>query len=203
MTAVVQARPEGLPLAAACRALGLNRSSVYARQQASGLSEEARTERRSRRGCVQPRALTPEERQTVRAVLYSPEYHDQPPAEVHAALLAQGQYLGSLSTFHRILRADAVQGERRLQRPPQHHAIPRLCATAPNQVWTWDIERHEALSDRATVQDRRDSAVAAAGDKLRAARTGERQQGWQAALTKPGLGSTVRCRGSGEQTRKV
>jgi hypothetical protein len=122
---------------------------------------------------------------------------------VHAALLAQGQYLGSLSTFHRILRADAVQGERRLQRPPQHHAIPRLCATAPNQVWTWDIERHEALSDRATVQDRRDSAVAAAGDKLRAARTGERQQGWQAALTKPGLGSTVRCRGSGEQTRKV
>jgi putative transposase len=110
MTAVVQARPEGLPLAAACRALGLNRSSVYARQQASGLSEEARTERRSRRGCVQPRALTPEERQTVRAALYSPEYHDQPPAEVHAALLAQGQYLGSLSTFHRILRADAAQG---------------------------------------------------------------------------------------------
>jgi hypothetical protein len=108
MTAVVQARPEGLPLAAACRALGLNRSSVYARQTASGLSEEARTERRSRRGCVQPRALTPEERQTVRAALYSPEYRDQPPAEVHAALLAQGQYLGSLSTFHRILRADAA-----------------------------------------------------------------------------------------------
>jgi putative transposase len=141
MTAVVQERPEGLPLAMACRALGLNRSSVYARQQASCLAEAERAERRSRRACVQPRALTPEERQAARAALYSPEYRDQPPAEVHAALLAQGQYLGSLSTFHRILRADAAQGERRLQRPPQQHAIPRLCATAPHQVWTWDSSK--------------------------------------------------------------
>jgi hypothetical protein len=44
----------------------------------------------------------------VREALYSPEYRDQPPGEVHAALLAQGQYLGSLSTFHRILRAERV-----------------------------------------------------------------------------------------------
>jgi putative transposase len=145
MTAVVQERPEGLPLAMACRALGLNRSSVYARQQASCLAEAERAERRSRRACVQPRALTPEERQAARAALYSPEYRDQPPAEVHAALLAQGQYLGSLSTFHRILRADAAQGERRLQRPPQQHAIPRLCATAPHQVWTWDISKLATL----------------------------------------------------------
>ena len=141
MNAVVQERPEGLPLATACRALGLNRSSVYARQHASGRSEAERAARRSRRTCHQPRALAPDERQAVRAALYSPEYRDQPPAEVHAALLAQGQYLGSLSTFHRILRADAAQGERRLQRPPQHHAIPRLAATAPNQVWTWDISK--------------------------------------------------------------
>ncbi len=140
MTAVVQ-RPEGLPLATACRALGLKRSSVYARRQASRLSVAERAERRSRRACTQPRALAPEERQAVREALYSPEYRDQPPGEVHAALLAQGQYLGSLSTFHRILRADAAQGERRPQRAPQQHAIPRLCATAPNQVWTWDISK--------------------------------------------------------------
>ena len=41
--------------------------------------------------------------------------------------------------------------------------------------WSTLLERHEALSDRATVKDRRALAVAAARDKLRAARTGERQ----------------------------
>ena len=84
MTAVVQ-RPEGLPLATACRALGLKRSSVYARRQASRLSVAERAERRSRRACTQPRALAPEERQAVREALYSPEYRDQPPGEVRLA----------------------------------------------------------------------------------------------------------------------
>lgn len=52
----------------------------------------------------------------VRAVLYRSEHQEQPPAEVLAALLAQGQDLGSISSFHRIPRAGAVHGERRLQR---------------------------------------------------------------------------------------
>jgi len=38
---VVTERPEGLSVTAACRALGLNRSTVYARQR-EGLSEEQR-----------------------------------------------------------------------------------------------------------------------------------------------------------------
>ncbi len=146
MNSVLETLPPALPLAAACRALGLNRSSVHARRQHTpGLTEEIRAQRRSRRHCMQPRALTPEERQKIRTVLYSPSYRDQPPAQVHAALLAKGQYLGSLSTFHRILRADAAQGERRVQRPAQQHAIPRLCATRPNQVWTWDVSKLATL----------------------------------------------------------
>jgi putative transposase len=141
MTAVVEARSAGLPLAPACRALGLNRSSVYARRDTPEVPEDVVAARRSRRRSAQPRALTSEERNAVRETLYSPEYRDQPPAEVYAALLEEGRYLGSLSTFHRILRADAAQGERRQQRPAQHHAIPRLCATGPNEVWTWDITK--------------------------------------------------------------
>ena len=31
--------------------------------------------------------------------------------------------------------------ERRSQRPPHKHAVPSLTATAPNQVWTWDITK--------------------------------------------------------------
>ncbi|MCF6263862.1 MAG: hypothetical protein L3J24_09795 [Xanthomonadales bacterium] len=43
--------------------------------------------------------------------------------------------------MHRILRGLHENGERRNQRPAQHHAIPRLLARAPNDVWTWDITK--------------------------------------------------------------
>ena len=47
----------------------------------------------------------------------------------------------SMSTMHRLLREKAQNGERRLQRPKQHNAVPRLRATKPNEVWTWDITK--------------------------------------------------------------
>jgi len=43
--------------------------------------------------------------------------------------------------MHRLLRAQGQSSERRAQRPAQHHAIPRLVAQAPNQVWCWDITK--------------------------------------------------------------
>lgn len=37
---------------------------------------------------------------------------------------------------------DAIEwGERRQQRPPSSHPVPRLLATKVNQVWTWDITK--------------------------------------------------------------
>lgn len=89
----------------------------------------------------QPRALSAQERQNVRDILRSEDYQDQPPAEVHERLLEKGEALCSVSTMHRIQRKEDENGERRNQRPAQHHAIPRLKATSPNQVWTWDISK--------------------------------------------------------------
>ena len=39
-----------------------------------------------------------------------------------------------------------LAGERRNQHMHPVYAKPELLATAHNQVWSWDIERHEALS---------------------------------------------------------
>ncbi|OFV82867.1 MAG: hypothetical protein A2W26_13785 [Acidobacteria bacterium RBG_16_64_8] len=36
--------------------------------------------------------------------------------------------------------------ERRDQIRHPRYAAPKLLATRPNQLWSWDIERHEALS---------------------------------------------------------
>jgi len=73
--------------------------------------------------------------------LHSAEHCNQPPAEVYQRLLEQGEAPCSLSTIHRLLRHAGENGDRRNQRPAQHHAIPRLKATRPNQVWTWDISK--------------------------------------------------------------
>lgn len=138
MNTVLAHRPQRLPLSRACEVLGLNRSSVYARRRRA---EQTDPPRRSRQEAVQPRALSAKERATVIDVLHSAEYHDQPPAEVYHSLLEHEQYLCSISTMHRILRSIGENGERRNQRPAQQHAIPRLRASAPHDVWTWDITK--------------------------------------------------------------
>ena len=139
MTAVLDERPASVPLASACRALGLSRSGVYARRQRrqDGAREPA-TERRHSR---QPRALSAAEREQVLQTLNSERFRDQPPLQVYHGLLEDGVYLCSVSTMHRLRRAAGQSGERRDRREPQHHAIPRLEATAPNTVWTWDCTK--------------------------------------------------------------
>lgn len=138
MKVVLEQRPDRLPLAIACRSLGLNRGTVYAHRKRNSDSQPART---SRQESIQPRALSPAQRQEVLDVLHSEKFCDQPPFEVYSELLEQGHYLCSPSSMHRYLRAKGCTGERRNQRPAQHHAVPRLEATMPNQVWTWDISK--------------------------------------------------------------
>lgn len=74
-------------------------------------------------------------------VRHSEAHANLPRAEVYQQLLEQNQYLCSISTMHRILCDRGENGERRNQRAAQHHAIPRLLARAPNDVWTWDITK--------------------------------------------------------------
>jgi putative transposase len=56
-------------------------------------------------------------------------------------LLDEGIYLASISTMYRLLHQRAQVRERRHQarRPPT--VKPELVATAPNQVWSWDITK--------------------------------------------------------------
>ena len=139
MNAVLTERPARLPLTQACRALGVPRSTVYARmgRAASGATHAGQPKKPAK----QPRALGAAERAEVTSLLASPRYRDQTPTQMFHELLAQGIYLCSTSTMHRLLRQQKASGERRPQRPPRNHPVPRLLAAAPNQVWTWDITK--------------------------------------------------------------
>ncbi|UIR39719.1 IS3 family transposase (plasmid) [Rhodococcus sp. DMF-1] len=85
--------------------------------------------------------LTALERQQILDVLNSDRFVDQAPLEVYAQLLDEGIYLCSVSTMYRVLRENAqVSERRRLARHPAR-TCPELVATAPRQVYSWDITK--------------------------------------------------------------
>ena len=69
-------------------------------------------------------------------------FADLAPAEVWAILLDEGTYLGSVSTFYRLLRDAGESRERRAPgRPSRPPSSPSCAATGPNQVYSWDITK--------------------------------------------------------------
>ncbi len=87
------------------------------------------------------RTLSEAERQRVGDTLCSPRFVGRSPAEVVATLLDEGRYMCSERTMYRILAANHPVKDRRNQRVHPQYAKPELVATAPNQVWSWDITR--------------------------------------------------------------
>jgi putative transposase len=86
-------------------------------------------------------AMTEQERDEVLAVLRSPAYCDLAVAQVWARELDQGRYYCSISSMYRILRSVGEVSERRRQATHPPRVKPELVATAPNQVWSWDITK--------------------------------------------------------------
>ncbi len=78
---------------------------------------------------------------TVRETLNSPRFQDQAPRQVFATLLDEGVYLCGWSTMYRILREHAEVRERRDQLRHPAYSRPELLATAPRQLWSWDITK--------------------------------------------------------------
>jgi putative transposase len=83
--------------------------------------------------------LTYRERLRVLATLNAPAYRDLSPKQIVPRLADQGQYIGSESTMYRILRDEGQLAHRGRAKPPVTRTVEEHVATAPNQVWSWDI----------------------------------------------------------------
>ena len=87
---------------AACRAAGVPQATWYRRYRISPPAPKRAPVPHAER--VQPRALAPSERQAILDALHSKRFADLAPDEVWATLLDEGAYLGSVSTYYRVLR---------------------------------------------------------------------------------------------------
>lgn len=83
--------------------------------------------------------LSGAEREQIKAVMNAPAYRDLSPHQIVPQLADQGRYLGSESSFYRILRQANMNHHRQPSRPATHTRPRSQTATAANQVWTWDI----------------------------------------------------------------
>ena len=113
-----------------CHALSFQRSAYYRLKRGASQPRKPR---------VSSRQLSASERETVLAVLHENRFVDKSPREVYATLLDESTYHCSWRTMSRILTAENEAQPRRKQATHPAYAKPELLATAPNQVWSWDI----------------------------------------------------------------
>ena len=126
--------------ARACRALGTTRGELR-RQRLRALRAAIMGPPVPRPPRSSALAFSEAERQLVLDTLGSERFADTAPASVHATLLDEGCYLGSVRTMYRLLKAHSGCTERRNQRRHTAYAKPELLATSANQVWSWDITK--------------------------------------------------------------
>jgi putative transposase len=124
---------------AACAAAGVPQATWYRRHRISPPPPKPALVPHAER--VQPRALAPAGRTAILDMLHSERFADTAPAEAWATLLDEGTYLGSVSTFYRVLRQAGESQERRRQAVHPATVKPELMATGPNQVYSWDITK--------------------------------------------------------------
>lgn len=118
---------------AACEALNLPRATYY-RARLAPLSTV-----KPRRKVA--RALVESERQIALGHLHEERFQNCAPAAVYATLLDEGTYPCSIRTMYRLLAREGESRERRDQLTHPAYTKHEILATAPNQLWSWDITK--------------------------------------------------------------
>ena len=132
------AHDAGARLHLACAIAGINERTLQRWKAHAGLVQGD-----GRPQAVRPtpgHALSPDERTQLLSVANEPRFASVPPARIVPMLADEGVYLASESSFARVLRANGQSKHRgrakapRPVRPPTTHI-----ASAPRQVWCWDM----------------------------------------------------------------
>src|SRR5690606_34487949 len=132
------ARKAGARLQPACELAGIDPRTFQRWVTQAGLEHGDRRDHAVRPAPVHK--LSQEERDEIVRIANQPEYAAMPPARIVPMLADSGRYVASESTFYRVLREVGQvthRGRAKVSAPrrePSTHV-----ATAPNQLWCWDM----------------------------------------------------------------
>ena len=131
-----EARQNGARLKPACKEIGIC-ARTYQRWTKD--SEIKKDQRPLIKRKPPKNKLSKKEKDEIIKVSNNKKYADLPPSKIVPKLADQGKYIASESTFYRVLKKEKLNTHRAKSKKPVKKETPTHIATAPNQVWTWDI----------------------------------------------------------------
>lgn len=135
---IEQSQCEGARLITACELAGIDPRTLQRWKRNAGLTRgDARPQ------AIRPapnHALTQQEREQILRIANEPRFAELPPARIVPMLADEGAYIASESSFNRVLRAHGQTRHRGRAKTPQRMRPPTThVATAPRQLWCWDV----------------------------------------------------------------
>lgn len=135
ITLVQEAMNSGARQDRACEVINLTERTLQ-----RWLVDQSRGDQRPERMQTPSNRLSALERERLLTTVNSNEFGSLPPSQIVPILADRGEYIASESTFYRVMKAENLLKHRGADRPAQRRNKPRaLCATAPNQLFSWDI----------------------------------------------------------------
>lgn len=136
VSAIEQAQSNGARLKPACAIVGID-ARTFQRWKSRGIEADRRP------GSLHPspaHALSGDEKARIVETCNQPRFAELSPGQIVPILADEGSYLASESSFRRVL-SDVGQNTRRgrSDAPKPMRAPTTHVATAPGQVWCWDV----------------------------------------------------------------
>ena len=137
ITLIEEACASGARLAKACQVVGLSPRTVQRYRQDGHVKADGRKAAAVDR--IPANKLSENERTEILAIANQPRYAHLSPGQIVPDLADQGRYVASESSFYRVLRSAEQLSPRGRAKAPTHQRPDPLQASAPNQLWSWDI----------------------------------------------------------------
>jgi transposase InsO family protein len=134
MELVEQAKVSGARRQASCKVLEVSLRTLERWEKEPDQGDQRRGPNRA---CGH--GLSEQEKQAMVEACNSPNYRDLSPWQIVARLADAGEYLGSESSFYRLLKQNDLLTHRHNGKPRVAHRPKDLVARKPTEVWSWDI----------------------------------------------------------------
>lgn len=133
---ISEALESGATLYKSCAELGISKRTYNRWKNSTNDYIDERTT------CVRPEPvnkLTQEEKNKILETMNLEEFSSKTPCEIVPILADRGIYLGSESTFYKVLAEANMLAHRGRAHKPKKRAISTHKASGPDEVWMWDI----------------------------------------------------------------
>jgi putative transposase len=134
---IEEACAAGARLEKACAVINVSVRTVQRYRRHGEIKPDGR--KAAARDRVPANRLSEQERSVILATVNQPKFANLPPSQIVPALADEGCYLASESTIYRVLRDQDQLTHRGRAKAPGNSRPEPLEATAPNQLWSWDI----------------------------------------------------------------